>query len=190
MRQSLKIWILVCISIVSVSLCSNEAYGQKISLKTNALAWGALSPNIGFEVVTGERTSVDLMVMGHIKPYGFDSQMFTVQPEFRFWISGRPMIHTFIGVTAIAATYDMVLRGQVRDGNAFGLGLTFGYVLPLSKKWNIEFSGGLGFVSFFQKQYPVQDRVDHFVNIPTEINSTGYKMLPIDLGITFTYIIK
>ncbi len=181
---------LVLISILSISLGCTQAYGQKIALKTNALAWGGLNPNIGFELVVGERSSLDLSMMGHIRPYGAESKMFTVQPEYRYWFNGRPMIHAFMGVTAIWATYDMVLREQVRKGNAAAVGLTVGYVLSMSKKWNVEFSGGLGFVSYFQKQYHVDDDVNHWVNIPTKVNSIGYKMLPIDIGVTFTYIIK
>ncbi len=189
MRQYIKILAVACVSLVAM-LGSGDAHAQRIAVKTNALTWGALTPNVGVEVVTGERTSIDLSFMGHINPYGMTSKMLSFQPEFRYWFNGRPMINQYVGVTVMATTYEMILRERMRDGNSLGLGLTGGYILALGKKFNIEFSGGIGFAYFRQKQYYMETNEDYFLNVPERSNAVGYKMLPVDLGITLTYIIK
>ena len=49
-----------------------RAQAQQVAVKTNALMWGLMSPNLGCELVTGERTSVELSVFGNYKPFGKD----------------------------------------------------------------------------------------------------------------------
>ncbi len=187
MRPSIKILIIVTSAML---FFSTRSEAQSISLKTNALALGALTPNVGFEFVTGERTSMDISIMGHISPYGLPSSMLSLQPELRYWFNGRPMINEFIGVTAGATTYKMTMKDQVRDGMACTLGVTAGYVMALGRKWNIEFSGGCAVSYFSQRQYNHEDNGAYFIIIPEKHNSRGFKFLPIDLGISFTYIIK
>lgn len=170
---------------------TGKVSAQNLAVKTNALMWGALTPNLGVELVTGERTSLDLSAFGHKNPYGMTSKVIGLQPEFRFWLSGRPMVREYIGIGALLVSYDMTLRDRVFDGDAAGLGITGGYVLPLGKRWNIEFSGSFGLVYYQQKKYFKGDNYDdYFVNDMPKANSRGYELLPIDLGITFTYIIK
>lgn len=174
-------------------LCAvhHEADAQQVAVKTNALMWAAMTPNIGFEIVTGEHTSVDLGAFGHVRPYGIDSRIIGLQPEFRFWFNGRPMIREFIGIGALMTIYDITWKNNVYDGDAIGLGITGGYVFSLGKRWNLELSGSFGLVYFNQKKYYSNDNYDdYFVNEVVMTNAQGYKMCPVDLGVTFTYIIK
>ena len=46
-----------------------RAQAQQVAVKTNALMWGLMSPNLGCELVTGERTSVELSVFGNYKTF-------------------------------------------------------------------------------------------------------------------------
>ena len=174
-------------------LCAGqkEAGAQQVAVKTNVLMWAAMTPNLGFEIVTGEHTSVDLGAFGHYMPYGVDSRIIGLQPEFRYWFNGRPMIREFIGVGALMTIYDINWKDNVYDGDAVGLGLTAGYVFSLGKRWNLELSGSFGLMYFYQKQYHINDNYDdYFVDEAVRTNAQGYKMFPVDLGVTFTYIIK
>lgn len=169
----------------------NVASAQNIALKTNVLELGALTPNLGFELVTGEKTSFGLSLSGHKNPYGMSSELFCVKPEFRYWFGGRPLVREFIGVQALFSTYDITFKDKVFNGDAAGLGLTGGYDFPLSRHWNFELSCGLGLVYFHQKKYFAGDNYDdYFVNESPRANSWGWKLIPIELGVTFTYIIK
>lgn len=181
----------VLLAVCAMLLSSQKAEAQQIAVKTNALYWLGMTPNIGCEIVTGEHSSIDLSALGHWKPYGLDSKVFAVQPEYRYWFNGRPMTREFIGVNLMVATYDMMMGGYVYNGNALMLGLAGGYVFALSDHWTFELSGGFGVLGFKQKQYYKHDNYDdYFVDEAVKANSVGYKLFPARLGVTFSYIIK
>ena len=132
---------------LTVALCamlffSHRADAQQIAVKTNALYWLGLTPNVCCEIVTGEHTSLDITALGHYMPYGLNSKVFAFQPEFRYWFNGRPMTREFVGGDIMAATYDVMAGGYVYKGNAVMLGLVGGYVFRLSDHWNLELCGG------------------------------------------------
>ena len=104
---------------------------QRLAVKANVLSLAALTPDVGIEVVTGERTSVALSVLGHYNPYGLKSKMLAVQPEFRFWLNGRPLTREYVGVCAFVTTYDMSLpSGKQEQPNIYkGDGIALG-ILP------------------------------------------------------------
>ena len=75
---------------------------QLLAVKTDGLKWALMSPNIGVEVVTGDKTSIDFSAYGNYKPWGKDMKMVVVQPEFRYWFNGRPMVREYIGFSLLA----------------------------------------------------------------------------------------
>lgn len=172
-------------------LFSTKASAQQIGVKTNALMWTALTPNVGCEVVVGQRSSLDLSIFGHYDPYGLESRLFTLQPEYRYWFSGRSMTREFVGVSAMVADYYMIIKNHVYDGSAGSLGLIGGYAFSLSRSWRLELCGGVAILGFRQKQYYRHDNYDdYFIEMESPLNSWGYKLFPAKLGVTFTYIIK
>lgn len=172
-------------------LFSSKAGAQQIGVKTNALMWAALTPNAGCEVVVGERSSLELSMFGHYNPYGLESRLFAVQPEYRYWFSGRPMAREFVGVSAMIADYNMIISNHVYDGSAGSVGIIGGYAFSLNRSWRLELSGGLALLGFRQKQYYRHDNYDdYFIEQDSPVNSWGYKLFPAKLGVTFTYIIK
>ena len=60
---------------------------QQIAVKTNGLSLLAGVPNLGCELVVGERSSVDLSFYGGYKPWGTDIKLIGVQPEY--FVSGN-----------------------------------------------------------------------------------------------------
>ena len=164
-----------------------NAQAQQVALKTNVLLWGTLTPNLACEIVAGEHSSVDLSLYGHYKPYGIDSRMAGFLPEYRYWFNGRPMTREYIGVGLLLTTYDITWKNNVYDGDA--IGITGGYVFSLGRRWNLELSAGFGIVGFGQKQYYINDNYDDYP-VSVKTNAWGYKLLPFELGISFSYIIK
>lgn len=186
-----RLFAAVCVAALFFFVSGQEAKAQQVGVKTNALMWLAMTPNAGCEVVIGEHSSLDLSVFGHYKPYGMQSELLAFQPEFRYWFNGRPMIREYVGVTALITTYDIGLGKRVYDGDAAGLGITGGYAFMLSKRWNLELSGGFGLIGFHQKQYHRDDNYDdYFVDEAVKANAWGYKLFPMKLGVSFSYIIK
>ena len=54
----------ILVAVCAMLLSSQKADAQQIAVKTNALYWLGLAPNIGCEIVTGEHSSVDFMHWG------------------------------------------------------------------------------------------------------------------------------
>ena len=82
------------------------ASAQDFAVKTNALYWVSTTPNIGFEVGLGKKTTLD--ISAGYNPWtldrsGEDNMKFKhvkVDPEFRYWFCERFHGH-FIGVNAL-----------------------------------------------------------------------------------------
>ncbi len=179
-----------CVALLSV-LSGGRAAAQEIAIKSNALMVAGMAPNFGCEFLIGESSTIDLSAMGLVNPYGMKSTGVAVRPQYRYWFNGRPMIREFVGAAVMLASYNFTARDHVHDGDALGVGLTGGYVFALGKRFNLELSGGFGLFLFRQKQYYADDNYDdYFVNVPPKPNAKGYKLLPMDLGVTFTYIIR
>jgi hypothetical protein len=183
--------------IVAVSLgllLGIPAAAQRLAVKTNVLSWAAGTPDLGVELVTGERTSLSFSVFGSYNPYwrdksaGESSTSFLVlQPEFRFWFNGRPLTRFYAGVNALAAAYDFPLSGILHKGNAAGVGLTAGYVFNLTKRLDLALSAGAGAVYYWGKRQPWEIPLPKEDEMP---QTCGYKLMPTQLGVTLVYIIR
>ena len=158
---------------------------QLLALKTDALWDCALTPNLGMELVTGSKTSLNLSVFGNRKPWGLDMTLVGAMPDFRYWLSGRTMIREFIGLAALGTRYDLTFKDETYTGNAFGGGLTFGYAFYLSHRWNLECYGSVGAVYYDHKHYYANDNY-------TENRRTayGYAFIPFKIGVSVVYIIR
>lgn len=183
-----------CVFILSLLAGQKDAHAQQVGVKTNALMWAAMTPNIGCEVVVGEHSSIDMSAFGNVLSFGpadtpdFSTKILAFQPEFRYWFNGRPMVREYIGVGAMLASYDVTANRYVYNGNAASLGLTGGYAFILGSNWRLEVCAGFGLLFFSQKQYSITD--DYYIDKNKAANAWGYKLFPAKLGVTFTYIIK
>lgn len=187
-RQRRHISGIIVIALLLFMTAGRQAHAQQFGIKTNALQWAALTPNFGCEFVIKEHSSLDVSAFGHYKPYGLDSKLIAVQPEFRYWISGRPLIREFVGLSLMGASYDMTIRDYVYDGVAASIGVTGGYAFLIGKGWRLELCGGLSFLFYNQKQHYKQD--DYYLGDSVPADDWGYKLFPAKLGVSFTYIIK
>ena len=137
------------------------SFGQNVSVKTNLLYDAAANANIGAEVKLAPKWSLDAnadfndwTIKGHKWKHWF------VQPEARYWFCEAFLKH-FVGIHAIGGQYN---AGNIKNGISFlgtdfsklshhryqgwglGGGLAYGYALPLSQHWNMEFEIGFGYV--------------------------------------------
>lgn len=164
---------------------------QQVAVKTNGLMFLSGVPNLGCELVVGERSSVDLSFYGGYKPYGTDIKIIGVQPEYRYWFNGRPMVREYIGIAALATNYDIHWKDKIYDGDAVGIGITMGYSMVLGKRFNLEFSAGFGAVYFRHQQYYENDNFeDYAIHNPGKTNAHGYKLFPAKLAVSISYIIR
>ncbi len=178
--------------IIAVLISAVNVRAQMLAVSTNVLMDAMMTPNIGAELVTGEHSTVGLHVFGNNKPWGMDMKMIGVQPEYRYFFSGRPMHREFVGVGGIGSVYDMTWGGKVYDGIALGGGITFGYVFSIGKRINIDCHAGFGMIIYKHKEYYVGDLydLDYSVGGVERTNARGYYLLPTKIGVSLTYILK
>lgn len=165
---------------------------QMVAVSTDVPWLLMQSPNVAAEIVVGNKSSVVLSVMGNHKPWGKDLKMIAVQPEYRYYFSARPMHHWFVGIGAVAAAYNITWSGKVYHGDAYGGGLTLGYVWNLTKRLGIDFHAGVGLISYKQKEYFVHDNfdADYTVDGTQRTNATGNVLLPTRVGVSVSYILR
>ncbi len=165
---------------------------QMLAANVDGLWLATLSPNLGAELVVGEHSTLGLHGIFASKPLGKDMKIRVLQPEYRYYFSGRPMYHEFIGIGGIGGTYNITWKDKVYDGTAFGLGMTFGYVLPLTQRINIDFHAGFGFIYYSQKEYFVGDQydIDYIFDGEQRPNAKGYYLLPTRIGVSISYVIR
>ena len=141
-------------------------------IKTNLAYLGAGVLNMGVEFPIGNRLSLDIPVI--YSPYTIAPvwriRTLGIQPEVRWWTHQTMMGH-FFGLHGHLVYYNVSLnpynRYQDREGRTplWGFGLSYGYVLNLSGRWNLEFSIGGGYA-----------RLDYdiFYNVPNgALRGTG-----------------
>ena len=160
--------------ILAILLFTVSASAQdNVAIKTNLL-YGASSytPNLAIEVGLGKHTTIDV-AMGYNWFNGDKNKNnnkklahWIVQPEVRYYLCERFNGH-FFGVHATYSEFNIGgynlpmffgKRSQNfrHQGEAIGAGISYGYQLMLSRKWNIEFNVGVGYM---QLKYDKYDRV-------------------------------
>ena len=168
------------------------ASAQRLAVNTDMAMDLLMTPSLGVEMTVGERSTLGLNLLGNHKPWGQTMKMFGVQPEYRYYFSGRPMHSLFAGIGGVAAFYDITRKGKVYDGIAYGGGITFGYVFKLAHRVNIDCHAGFAVVGYNRKEYYVGDNynTDYIVEGVNKTNAHGYYLMPSRIGVSVTYILK
>ena len=161
-----------------------------MNIKINALEAAALIANIGMEFRLTPYLSFD--VMGHYSPYDYFNdarkiRVFAIQPELRYWFGESLVKGHFIGVHVPVAGFNIQLNDKYRyqDPNRalWGVGVSYGYAMPLGKKqkWGVEFTIGVGYMNLV---YDVYEGVHNGKYLRTE---SQHYFGPTRLGIDFSY---
>lgn len=165
-----------------------QLYGQLLTVKTNLLNWGLCAPNLSMELVTGERHS--FAVSGTYMPKFYQKSFggWMLMPEYRFWLSGRPLIRTYLGVAAFGGNYHdhdaLIQKNKEQLGSYAGMAATGGYSFYLGKRWNMELTAGVGLAVVHRQLYSLGE------SKPNTFEPLQIRVIPVNLGITLGYIIK
>ena len=184
-----KIKIILIASVIA--LTPKVANAQLIGVSTELTSDLLMMPSLGLEVALGGKTTASLNGVVSNKVWGKDFKTFSLQPEIRYYFSGRAMHKHYFGIGGIVTDYDIHWSGKVYDGYALGAGLTLGYSYSINTRMNIDFHAGLGLYKFKRKEYFEGDDFDIYAkNRIQHANSNGYCMLPTRIGISLVYIFK
>lgn len=128
---------------------SPERDYDRWAIKSNALYLAAGVTNIGGEYAFHPHWSVDLPLV--YSPYTiarrYRMRFLYIQPEARYWLD-RPMKGHFFGVHLHAGVFNVSLdnRNRYQSEKGFhGAGISYGYAMPLSRRWSMEFTIGVGY---------------------------------------------
>ena len=114
-----------------------------------------------------------------------------IKPEFRYWTCERFTGH-FFGLHAFYGQYNiggwnvaLLFEEAFRyEGSVYGAGISYGYHLPLSKHWGVEFNIGAGVA---QLSYIKKDCIKCGSQVG-DYNMTYFG--PTALGLKIVYMIK
>ena len=164
-----------------------------MALKTNALWWGLGALNAEGEIRLARKWTADLSFAYSPWESGEKKRRFwIIQPEARYWLCNAFEKHS-VGVHAIYGKYKIghlnlpfptLLEDDYLDGALFGAGISYGYHMPLGKRWGMELSLGLGFLNLKYDQY--SEGLDAGI---TKTDSRYY-FGPTKVGISVFYIIR
>jgi len=164
-----------------------EVHGQLIALKTDGLMNLALVPNAGVEFCTSSRTSVALNGWyADWQVYGtLPGKMYGVQPEFRYWLSGKTFHSWYIGANATLMVYDMTIGDNVFKGDVYAGGLMSGYAFHLKRHLTLDCHLSLS------AAYYTHDRswVGDVLPDPKVYAENGVKLIP-QVGASLIWIIR
>mgnify|MGYP003298897105 CR=1 FL=1 len=177
--------ILTCV-VALWTFSTQHTSAQMIALRSDVAKDLVMTPNFGVDLVVGEKYTIGAEVAFNNNPWGIQMQMTSVTPEFRFWYNGRPFTRQYVGVVANFTSYDLVWN-NIYAGDALGIGLSFGHVRTLTKRWNIDFTASGGFMGYKQKYYYQND---YFADYGERTNAKGYLLLPIRLGVSVVYVLR
>lgn len=172
--------------LVVVILASGQVHAQRVALKSNALYWATLSPNLGAEFRLSRHYTLNFEFAGN--PFKISDKVQTrflgTTPEVRYWFEGRPHARHFAGIMGLVSAYNMVFDANHHKGTAFGAGLTYGYSFVLGKRWSLETTVGAGVLKIRETKYKTGEPV------PGNANREKVMFAPLKLGVTFVYLIK
>ena len=81
-----KILSIVCAVVISLS-----AKAQMVALNTDLAMDACMAPSLGMEIVTGNKTSFGVNFIYAWKGLGKNIEATVIQPEFRYYLSNRPV---------------------------------------------------------------------------------------------------
>ena len=187
MRRILIAWALVVLG-------ASATRAQQFAISTELSSLALTAPNVGIEMVTGNSSTLSLYGLMAKNPWwtGKPLSITVLQPEYRFYFSGRPISKFFVGIGGVGGLYDITWGGKRYDGYGLGGGITFGYVMNLNDRLNLDFHSGFGAIYYLRKEYFEQDNFDvsHSVNGMQRANASGYYLLPTRLGVSLIYIFR
>lgn len=174
------------VAVIAMMAASPNLSAQRIALKTNALEYLTLSPNLTLEARLSRVLSLQVGVGVNpiTKPIAdFKFTNFRIEPELRYWFN-RPMARHFIAVSTTAGNCDIQARSHYFKYDIFAAGVSYGYALVLSKHWNMETEIGLGI--------GVLRGLHSRAPISTVGESRAFHVMPVPIrfGLSFSYIFQ
>lgn len=162
----------------------------RLALKTNLLADIALMPSLELEYLINEQWSVS--AQGAVAWWSNDPvhryyQISTIYPEARWWFKTKAPWHGhYLGLFAGGTWYDLENGARGYQGEGGFVGLSYGYMFPISKCLSFEAGIGLGYLYTKYREYlpmPYGDSWHYVYQQTSVLNYVG----PLKLKFAFVW---
>ena len=148
-----------------------------VALRTNVLYDAFVIPNIGIEVWLPKNFTLGFDWFGtwiasdrrHLYWQGYGGYL-TLRYYFGKAAADYPFTGHHVGIYGSGLSYDIEFGGKGYQAARFGFGggVEYGYSLPVSKNWRMDFTLGVGYQGGDYKEYrPTNDGTGHYEWIAT-----------------------
>ncbi len=189
LTQKRIIWLFT--AMISVIVFPKIANAQQVAIHTDVMQDALKIPNLGLELYIDDAHTVQFSAFATSGPWTMDMKAGGVQATYRYWLSGRALTREFIGLNSLFTTYRYTNKSnRIRKGDAVGLGFAFGYAWPLTKRMSLTAHSSLGVAYYRQKEHYSYDDITSLWEHDQFPNSKGLCLVPLNFGVTISYIIK
>lgn len=172
-----------------------ESAPATVQLRTNALYYLALCPNVGMEIQTDLGLAWQLDYIGawwNSPSHNHFFSNYAFQTELRYYLNRKkqmPYPGHHVGIYGQMATFDFEFGGTGYMSRnldySYGIGISYGYSLPISRHWNLDLTAGMG---YFQSKYDVYEPVNGiYIKDKTKMLRTFF---PTKLEVSFVWNIN
>lgn len=167
-----RLYIILAALLTLMAVQETEAQNT-FALKTNLLHDATASMNLAGEYAFAPKWSVQLE--GSLRlwdAYGFTLDHYIVRPEARYWfcerfngffasayvLGGKATVGHFYDFSKIYRRFPNLDYFLLKDATLLSGGVGVGYDLILSRHWNVEFAGSLGYMFVKGDEYDYYDQ--------------------------------
>jgi hypothetical protein len=163
---------------------ANNKTATTFSIHTNLLYWAMTTPNLGIEWIPNAEEQWSVVLNGAWTHWEWKDRtrkyrMWMASIEIRRYLSDN----WFIGGEMHVGEMNIKLSDTGRQGGYFGAGAIGGYRLPVSNKFDIDFTLGLGYTRFNKDKYKMVDGLH--VRTKTDIGQSLWG--PTQAGVILRY---
>lgn len=169
---------------VMAQLDVTDKSAATFSIHTNLLYWGIATPNIGAEWRPDEEKRWGILANGAWSHWNWRNRtrkyrMWLVSAELRRYLSDR----WFVGAELHTGELNVKLSETGRQGKYYGGGVLGGYRWPVSRKFDIDFTLGLGYTYFDKEHYITGE--EHYIGTKRDAGTNFWG--PTQAGVILRY---
>lgn len=161
---------------------------QRWALKTNAVGWAFVVPNLAAEWRFADHWSLDVPV--YYSPYTvaktYRFRTLSLQPSVRYWLRDD-WRGSFFGVHLTGGQYNVSVKDDYRYQDIHGMwgaGIDYGYAVQFSKHWGMEFNIGAGMI---YSKYNVYYNVDNGARRSTDNTKTYWGVTRCGISVVYKF---
>ena len=163
---------------LSPMLCGNKLNAQTVSVRTNALLWGAEAANASVDLTVSEHSTIGITgVFSIADSWVRDTNLKGGQIEYRYWFSHQPFHRLFVG--PIAGIFHYSVEDDRDTQTCVPAGINVGYTWALSTHWNVEGCYGVGYLYYNRASRNIYDVIS---------KTHHHKFTTINIGLNLSYV--